>query len=76
MLSKHTVAAERLGFTNSDVLSLSPTFLKGVKHFTMRVNYGPLDESVRLSAAARRNIMKLKDEDSHALSAKMNSSSK
>ena len=30
-----------------------------------------MDESARLSAVARRKIMKLKDEDSHAPSAKM-----
>ena len=38
----------------------------------MPADYGPLDEPARASAVARRKTMKLKGEDSHALSALRN----
>ena len=72
VLRDRAVVAERLGFTNPGVLSRSPSFLKGVRRITLSANYEPLDESVRFSAVTRRKIMKLKDEDSHALSAQIN----
>ena len=71
MLRDRAVVAERLGFTNPGVLSRSPSFLKGVGRITLSANYEPLDESTRLSAVARRKIAMRKDEDSHALSVKM-----
>lgn len=40
-------------------------------HFAMPENYGPLNKSDHLSTAIRRNTTELKDEDGHALSAKM-----
>ena len=58
LLYSHTIVAERLEFTNPGVLSQSPSFLKGVKHFVVPANYEPLDESARLSAVTRCTTMK------------------
>ena len=71
MLHNHAAVAERLGYTKPDVLSRPLFFRKGAGRFAVPANYGPLDESVRLSALTRCRIMKPKDEYSHALSAKM-----
>ena len=71
MLRNHAVVAERLGFTNSEVLSRSPSFLKGVGRLAVPANYELLDESVRPSAVTRRRSMKPKEEDIHTLSEMM-----
>ena len=64
LLGSHAAVAGRLGFTNCGVLSRS--------HTETPANYEYLNESARLYAVTRRKIMKLKDEDSHALSALRN----
>ena len=56
LLQTYGVIAERFGFTNHDVLSRSPFFLKGVKGLVLPADYEPLNESARLSAATRRRI--------------------
>ena len=63
-LRSHEVVAERLGFSNRDVLSRFPVILTGVRSFVVPACYKPLDESARLSAVNRRKIMKLKDKGS------------
>ena len=67
--------AERPGSTTPKVLSRSPSFLMGVGRITLPANYEPLDEpldkSIHLSAVTQQKIMKLKDEDRHELSVKM-----
>ena len=63
-MHSHEVVDERLGFTNRDVLSRSPTFLTGVRSFVVTACYEPLDKSARLSAVARRKTTKLKDKGS------------
>ena len=72
MPSSRKFIAERPGFANSDVLSRSPAFLKGAKHFIVSANCDLLDEPTRLSAVTRRKAMKLKHGDIHELSAKWN----
>lgn len=57
-LRSHEVVAERLGFTNRDVLSRSLAFLTGVGSFAVPACYEPLDETVCLFAVAQRKIMK------------------
>ena len=71
LLCGHAVVAERRGFNNSEVLSRSPSFLTGVERLAVPANYGTLDRAMRLSAVHRRKIMELREEESHALSAKM-----
>ena len=53
--------AERLGITDRGGLCRSSTFLTGFTKFVVPPSYEPLDESVRLSAARRRAIMKPTD---------------
>ena len=72
LLRDHATVAERLSFTNPGVLAQSPSLLTGVGPIFVSSNYEPLDESTRLSAVHRRQVMKRRDEDSHALSAKRN----
>ena len=66
------LGTERLGFTNRDVLSRSPTFLTGVSRFVVPASYEPLDRSMHLSAVWRRMIMKLRAQDSFELASSRN----
>ena len=52
----HAAGAERLGFTNPEVLSQSPSFLTGAGCITVPANYEPLDEPTRLFVVHRRKI--------------------